>query len=423
MMPGINRYLAHGLKSFIIQRAMISQNRMPSPSPNPIGVIVTSGISANSLGIIRSFGRRGIPVVYLDSDPDSIARPSRYVNKRLTCRKIKDSESDFVNLLIDFGKQQNGRMMIIPTGDEAVLALSKHRDELEPFCHLPVPEYETAQKLVNKERFYRMLDEMQIPYPKTYFPESPTELVALGNKLAYPYIIKPAYSIPFQEEFGRKVFHVKSPQDLDRAAARLRNKNMAVMIQEIIPGREIYAFFTYFNKSSEPLAICGWDKIRQYPLDFGCGTFCKSNWRPAAADNSFRLLRTIGYQGFAEVEVKMDPRDGEYKMIEINARTSLQNTLSGACGADIAYVAYLDAGGQVEKPSLSFRNSILWAEDFLDTVSFLKHLGRRDISTGEIVDSLNPRKVRSVSAWDDPVPLFSWVVTLSSRALRRLFRR
>ena len=119
----------------------------------------------------------------------------------------------------------------------------------------------------------------------------------------------------------------------------------------------------------------------------------------------------------------MDPRDGEYKMIEINARTSLQNTLAGACGADIAYAAYLDAGGQAEEPSFSFRNSILWAEDFLDAVSLLKHLGRRDISIGEIVDSLNPRKVRSVAAWDDPVPLFSWVVTLSSRALRRLFPR
>jgi predicted ATP-grasp superfamily ATP-dependent carboligase len=401
----------------------MSQNKMQSPTPNPIGVIVTSGISANALGITRSFGRRGIPVVYIDSDPCSIVRHSRYINKRLTCKKIRDSESDFINLLKDFAKQKNGSMMIIPIGDEAVLALSKHKDELEPFYHLPVPEYETAQKLVNKKRFYNMLDEMQIPYPKTYFPESPTELVSLEKKLAYPYIIKPAYSIPFQEKFGQKVFHVKSPQDLDRAADRLRGKTIEVMIQEIIPGREIYSFFTYFNKSAEPLAICGWDKIRQYPLDFGCGTFCKSNWRPAAADDSIQLLRTLRYQGFAEVEVKMDPRDGAYKMIEINARTSLQNTLAGACGADIAYAAYLDAGGQVKEPSLSFRNSILWAEDFLDTVSFLEHLGRRDIGIEEIVESLNPRKVRSVAAWDDPMPLFSWVATLGSRALRRLFRR
>jgi predicted ATP-grasp superfamily ATP-dependent carboligase len=400
---------------------MMPQVKKQAPTRDPSGVIVTGGTTANALGIIRSLGRRGIPVVYIDSEPGSIARHSRYINKRLTCTKIKNSESDLVNLLKDFGKQQDNRMMIVPTGDEAVLALSKHRAELEPFYHLPVPEYDTAQKLVNKKRFYNTLNEMQIPYPKTYFPDSPTELVSIGKKLAYPYIIKPAYSIPFQEIFGRKVFHVKSPQDLDQAAARLRDKNMEVMIQEIIPGRGIYAFFTYFNNLSEPLAICGWDKIRQYPLDFGCGTLCKSNWRPDAANYALQLLRTIGFHGFAEVEVKMDPRDGEYKMIEINTRTSLQNALAAECGADIAYVAYLDAGGRVEESSLSFRNSTLWAEDFLDTVSLLKHLGRRDISIGEIVDSLNPGKVRSVAAWDDPMPLFFWVVTLSSRALRRLF--
>ena len=378
---------------------------MQPPSPDPTGVIVTGGITANALGIVRSFGRRGIPVVYIDSDPGSFARHSRYINRRLTCKKISDSESDFISLLKDFAKQENHKMMIIPVGDEALLALSKHKDELEQFYHLPVPRYETAQKLVNKKRFYLMLNEMHLPHPKTYFPEGLAELVAMGKTLAFPYIIKPAYSIPFQEEFGRKVFQVKSPQDLHRAADKLRDKNMEVMIQEIIPGRAIYAFFTYFNKLSEPLAICGWDKIRQYPLDFGFGTFCKSNWRPAAAHDSLQLLRTMGYQGFAEVEVKRDPRDGEYKIIEINARTSLQNTLAGACGADVAYAAYLDAGGQAAKPSLSFRNNVLWADDFFDTVSFLQHLARRDISRREVIDSLNPRKVRSVAAWDDPLPL------------------
>jgi predicted ATP-grasp superfamily ATP-dependent carboligase len=193
---------------------------------------------------------------------------------------------------------------------------------------------------------------------------------------------------------------------------------MEVMIQEIIPGREIYSFLTYFNKLSEPLAICGWDKIRQYPPDFGFGTFCKSNWRPAAAEDSLRLLRTLGYYGFAEVEVKKNPGDCEYKIIEINARASLQNTLARACGADIGYAAYLDAGGRATQHSTSFRNNILWTDDFLDTVSFLLHLGRRDIGKSEIIDSLNPRKVHAVAAWDDPLPLVFQAITLSLRAFR-----
>jgi predicted ATP-grasp superfamily ATP-dependent carboligase len=128
------------------------------------------------------------------------------------------------------------------------------------------------------------------------------------------------------------------------------------------------------------------------------------------------LLRTIGYYGFAEVEVKKDPGDCEYKIIEINARTSLQNALAGACGADIGYAAYLDAGGRVTEHSTSFRNNILWTDDFLDMVSFLLHLGRRDIGKSEIIDSLNPKKVHAAAAWDDPLPLVFQAVTLSLRA-------
>src|SRR4030042_3821494 len=137
---------------------MNSPASMQSPSPAPTGVIVTSGVTANALGIIRSFGRHGIPVVYVDSDPGSIARHSRYINKRLTCKKTNDLESVFIKLLKDFGEQKGHGMIVIPVGDEAVLALSKHRDELETFYHLPVPEHETVQKLVNKRLFYSMLN-------------------------------------------------------------------------------------------------------------------------------------------------------------------------------------------------------------------------------------------------------------------------
>jgi hypothetical protein len=96
----------------------------------------------------------------------------------------------------------------------------------------------------------------------------------------------------------------------------------------------------------------------------------------------------------------------------------LQNALAGACGADIGHIAYLDAGGRVTQHSTAFRNNILWTDDFLDTVSFLRHLGRRDFSKGEIIDSLNPRKVHAVADWDDPLPFVFQAITLSLRAFR-----
>lgn len=399
---------------------MLSNGKIGSNYSSLIGVVVTAGFTGNSLGVIRTFGRRGIPVVYIDSERGTMVRYSRYITRRITCQSIRESETEFIDVLLDLGKQVNGQMMIIPTGDRDVLALSKHKRELEQFYYLPVPTFETVQKLVNKRNFCKLLAEMQIPHPKTYFPDSLTELQLMRRQVAYPFIIKPAYSLPFQEVFGRKNFVINSPQELDLAVGRLRGKNLEVMVQEIIPGKEIYVFYTYLNRRSEPLAVCGYHKIRQYPLDFGSGSFCKSDWRSSPVEECIRLLQAIGYHGFAEPELKKDPRDGKYKVLEINARTTLQNRLAAACGVDVEYIAYLDAAGRCVKKPLSFRRDIFWVDDFVDLLSCLMLLKRKELGIGEMITSLKARKVHSVAAWDDPAPLIVHAMNLCFSALRRL---
>lgn len=390
---------------------------MQSNYSNSTGVLVTSGFGPNGLGVVRGFGRRGIPVAYIDSERGSIARYSRYINQRLKCPSPRESDAEFVNVLMNFGKQIDSKMVIIPTSDSYVLALSKHKQELEQFFFLPVPSHEIVQKLVNKKNFYKLLVEMQIPHPKTYFPEDITELGSMGREINYPYIIKPAHSMPFQEEFGRKCFVINSSEELDRAIERLREKNLELMIQEIIPGKVVYEFYAYFNKKSEPLAICGWDKIRHFPPDFGSGSFCKSVWRSSAVEQGISFLKAIGYHGFAGTELIKDPIDGKYKMIEVNARTITQNRLAAACGVDMEYIAYLDATGQFMGDSDSPSDNVLWVEDFLDLVSCLVYLKRKQITVGEIVESLRVRKVHSVVAWDDPAPLIPYLINLGFRAL------
>lgn len=386
------------------------------------GVVVIAEPSCNALGVIRSFGRRGIPVVYIDSGQHMIARYSKYITKRLNCQSFEESETQLIDVLLDFGKQIDGQMMIVPTSDRHVLALSKHKQKLEQFYHLPVPTYETVQKLVNKKSFYKLLAEMQIPHPKTYFAESLTELQSIGRKVAFPYIIKPAYSFRFGEEFGRKNFVIKSSQELDRAVGILRDKNLDVMIQEIVPGKETYMFYAYFNRKSEPLAICGYEKIRQYPPEFGSGSFCKSDWRASPVEECIQLLQDIEYYGFAEPELKRDPRDGEYKLLEINARTTTQNRLAAACGVDIEYVAFLDAVGRRTKSLLPFRRNIFWVDDFFDLLSCLMLLTRKELDIEDIVESLKAKKVHSVAAWDDPAPLVVHAIELGYEGLHALTR-
>jgi predicted ATP-grasp superfamily ATP-dependent carboligase len=334
-----------------------------------------------------------------------------------------ESETEFVKVLLELGKQTNGQMMIIPTGDSDVLALSKHKRELEKYYYLPVPTFETVQKLVNKKTFYKLLLKLGIPHPKTYFPECLSELRATGLEIDYPYIIKPAYSSPFIAEFGTKNFVIQSPQELFQAIDRLRNKNLEVMIQELIPGNEIYMFYTYFNRKSEPLAVCGYDKLRQFPPNFGSGSFCRSSWRSSPIKECIGLLKEIGYHGFAEPELKKDPKDGKYKLLEINARTTTQNRLAAACGADIEYISYLDAIGQFTKKPFSFRNGVFWIDDFNDPRSCWMLLKRSEMGIGEIIKAFIPPKVHSDLAWDDPTPFIIHAIDFGFSAFRHRLRK
>jgi D-aspartate ligase len=399
---------------------MVSRTNKQTKHDHSVEVIVTGGRCVDNLGVIRGLGKRGIPVIYLDSEPGSMVRYSRYISKRLACPSLKQSEAGFVNLLLEFGKQIHKKMMIIPTGDREIIALSKYKEELERSYLLPVPPLEVAQKLVNKKNFYKLLAEMQIPHPKTYFIESLTELRLTGRQIAYPYIIKPVDSFPFREEFGQKCFVINSSQELDQAVDRLISKNLEVMIQEIIPGKEIYMAYIYFNKTSEPLAVCGYDKLRQFPPDFGSGSLCRSAWRPTPINLAIQILTAIGYHGMAEPEFKTDPRDGKYKLLEINARTTTENRLPAGCGVDIEYIAYLDATGQNVEDLVSPSNGILWVDDFYDLFSCLIQLKEGKLGIRDIFKSLKGKKIHSVAAWDDPIPFLVYSRNISLAALRRL---
>ena len=385
------------------------------------GVLVNSGMAVTSLGVARCFGRHGIPVICLNSEQHSIAQYSRYVSRCLKCPSLKD-ETAYVNMLLDFGKQIQSKMIILPTGDRDVLVLSKYKEKLEQFYLIPVPSHEIVQKFVNKKNFYKYIHAMEIPHPRTYFPTNITELGEMGRQIAYPYIVKPADSLFFQEEFHRKCFVINSCQELDWAVDQLRDMNLEIMIQEIVPGNEIYDFYTYLNRESLPLAICGWDKLRQFPPDFGTGSLCKSIWRPNIVEPTIRMLQAIGYYGFANPELIKDPRDGIYKLLEINVRITLQNRLAAACGVDIEYTAYLDAIGHHVLNQFVSRSNILWVDDFLDLVSRLILLRRKEGGISRVIKSLKARKVHSVVAWDDPLPTIARAVYLFRGALRRLFR-
>src|ERR1035441_7515271 len=64
------------------------------------------------------------------------------------------------------------------------------------------------------------------------------------------------------------------------------------------------------------------------------------------------FLRSIGYIGLCEIELKRDQRDGRVKMIEANPRYSVTADAAPYAGVDLGWLHYLDLIGQPVVPVL-----------------------------------------------------------------------
>jgi predicted ATP-grasp superfamily ATP-dependent carboligase len=308
---------------------------------------------------------------------------------------------------------------MIPTADDEVLRISENRQKLEEFFLFVLADHWILQSCVEKRHFYPLVEKLGFPSPLTFFPESLQEVETLSRELEFPFLVKPSRSLAFQEKFHRKSFVIKSKEDLDRVIRALEDTGLHVLLQEIIPGNQFHEVYFYFNPRGELVAQCGWDRIRQFPPGFGNGTFCRNTFRSEPAELGEAFLTKVGFCGLAAVEFVCDPRNHQFKLIEVNPRTTLQNRLPAACGVDLEWLAYLDLIGKEVKPVPPPDTGNLWVDDFTD---LLPRMARRVPDNSESPHSPR-RKVRSIACWDDPLPLLARMVFLLLNTVRLVHSR
>src|SRR5205085_11313676 len=102
-------------------------------------------------------------------------------------------------------------------------------------------------------------------------------------------------------------------------------------------------------------------KRRRDPRSIGTSRVSAARWYPALAEQGLALLRALRFHGIAQVEFKRDPRDGVFKLIEVNPRLWEWHGLAAACGVDLPRIAYLDAIGEPPAPVRTHGEGKRWA--------------------------------------------------------------
>ena len=341
--------------------------------PNSPGAIVLGG-NFIGLGLVRSLGARGIPTWVFDpARSQSIAQFSRYT------KRFVRSKEDTHELLLREGRQNhlNG-WVVFPGSDEHVEVLSTHHRSLSTIYRLTVPPLEVTRFALDKRLTYRKADELGIATPWTLVCDGPDD--PLTNDLPYPVILKPAINHHFFPHTNLKALPVFTRDDFRRRYAQMSKyiPPAEILIQERIPGDGEHQFsFCAVCKDGQAYASLVARRRRQYPVDFGnASTFVETTSQSVIAADGRRFLEGIGFDGMAEVEFKFDPRDGRYKILDVNPRPWGWHTLGKAAGIDFPYLLWQQKMGLDVSPIHS-QDSASWLREITDLIAIAKSPHRK----------------------------------------------
>ncbi len=306
--------------------------------------------------------------------------------------------------------------VVFPTHDATVEILAKNRELLNNYYRISIPKWSTTELAYNKILTYRLAKETDIPIPQTYFPRNIDELRDIGRRIEYPIIIKPAVMHKFYAKLKIKVYKAGNLQELVEMYTKACSiiEPSEIMIQEIIPGspQELYSCCCFY-KQGTLIASCIGQRCRQIPMDFGkATTFVKSVDIPELRYYSDKLLSAIGYYGLAEVEFKRDPRDGIFKLLEINPRSWKWHTLAIKAGVDMPYLIYNDLVGKGVDQSKKGRIGVKWIELYTDFYVALGEIIRGNLSPRDYVTSLRGDIEFAVASRDDPLPFIIYMLLI-----------
>ena len=297
-----------------------------------VPIILGADITAYSLA--RSFHEEyGIKSITLSMTEKGYVPNSSFIENRYFPNLEKDEEA--VKRLLEVGKEFEGRkkLILFGCGDWYVRIVIENKEKLAPYYIIPYIDEELLNRIVLKDKFYEICEEIGVDYPKTYVYECGKEN-DLKFDFNYPVIAKPANSAMYHyAKFAgkKKVFKFNSEKELRAMLRRLEQTqyNYKFLIQDMIPGDDSYmrVLTCYCDKNSKVrFAALGHTLIEDpSPTAIGNPVAIVNEVNPDIVAAATKFLEHIGYVGFANFDVKYDERDGKYKFFEINVRLGRSN--------------------------------------------------------------------------------------------------
>ncbi len=388
----------------------------PSPRPDPV-LIFGSHIAA--LGVLRVLTRRGVPASVVDATSNIIVRSRWYRPSTPTL-----AESSEPGALADFLESLDlERAVLIACSDQWALAVAGLPAATRERFRASIAPHAAIEQFVDKDRFRALTDRLDVPRPRSLLIRKPADLDAATHDDLVNGFLKPTESHRHNRHFGTKGSFVRSRSEAIRLVEQASAEGITFMLQEWIPGNMSRTFLIdgFVDRSGRLHAMVAGRRVRMDPPRLA--NTCSDVTIPLEdVSDCLPTLRTIlaatDYRGIFNIEFKLDERDGEFKVIELNPRPFWLIGHIARAGLDLPWLSYLDAQDldlPEPGPYQIGRYGMYEIPDATAIVRALRH-GRRP--EGSVVGPWL-RGDRALFWWRDPLPAVSALWQIAGRRLGR----
>jgi D-aspartate ligase len=310
-------------------------------------VVLGGDIGAYSLA--RAFHEAyGVKPVVVSGMSTGLVRHSRILH-HVAEPAIDDPAAIVARLRTIADEHPDADLIAVGSADWLVRTLVQNRHLLEDRYTIPYVGEELLLQLTDKEGFGDLCAELGIAHPTTVIHKigghdaSDTAGEPDTSGLTFPVIAKAASTAAYHDvEFAgkKKVFLVDTRAELVELLERVRVAGYvgAFVVQDYIPGDDSgMRILTCYSDASGKVRFSAFGHVlleEHTPGALGNPAGIITQQQTEVVEQATRLLEHVGWTGFANFDLKYDPRDGRYVFFELNPRLGRSNFYITAAGAN-----------------------------------------------------------------------------------------
>lgn len=287
-----------------------------------------------------SLKEEGYKVILINPNPATIMTDKQIADEVY----MEPLESEFITKII----QREKIDAILPTlgGQVALNAVVKLYDEdvIEKYnVEILGTSIEAIKIAEDRERFRDLMDKLNLPTPPNTIVNKVDEALAFGEKIGYPIIVRPAYTMGGS---GGGIATNAAEMTTIVSNGLQQSLNTQCLLEKSIAGYKEIEYEVMQDQNKTSIVVCNMENINPVGVHTGdsivvAPSLTLNNYQyQLLRDVSLKILKELNIQGGCNVQLAMNPSDNSFYIIEINPRVSRSSALaSKATGYPIAKIS------------------------------------------------------------------------------------